>query len=426
MAATGTAEFERMMKIWYEQKRVKLRAYPKNPTLALLPKAEDFRGKQRNIPIWFATGQGVSATFSVAQSRKGSGQYRQWELTRVKGYGLGALENEVIEASKGDKAAFMSATAEIDGVMHQVTRDIASAIFRDRNGSRATIGSLATTTSTNDTVVLANRSDITGFEVGMYLVRTTAGTAASYTTEVYRVRAVDRQLGRLVMETTTGANVNLGTTGGVNPAAVWAPGHHLHREGDINGSSDTLKLAGFDSWLPVSVTPGESHFSVDRSVDRERLAGVYVDGSSMSVEDALIEGAAHLHEVGANPDLVIMGPMQLKQLTRELGSKVTHDIVKSPDMAKIGFESVKIHTPAGKLDVISDQNCQGDRAYMLTKDTWKLYSLGACPRVLTYGPGDGNRWLRESDEDAVEYRIGWYGQLGCHAPGHNARILLAS
>lgn len=422
MASTSTATFEKMLKVWYESGRVKLRAYEKNPTLALLPKAEDMRGKNRTVPMWYRTGQGVSATFATAQNRIAAGGYENWVLTRVKGYGLGRLENEVIEASKGDKAAFMAATAEIDGVFHQVTRDLAISVFRSANGARGVIGSIDSGDGTNDRITLATRADITNFEVGMWLTCSTGGTSAGIagSPTAYVVSRIDRQAGQLYMGTAIGTAVNIVSDG-------WAAADSLHREGDITTASDTLKLSGFDEWIPSTApTSGDSHFTVDRSVDVERLSGLRVDGSSMSVEDALLEGAAALHEVGAMPDLVIMGPMQFKNLIRELGSKVQHDIVKSPDYAKIGFRSVKLYTAAGVMDVVPDHNCQADTAWMLTKNTWKLYSMGGAPRMLTYGPGDGARWLRVSDEDAVEYRVGWYGQLGCNAPGHNARITLAS
>lgn len=421
MASTTVSDFDKMLKIWYDSGRVKLRAYEKNPALALIPKDESMRGKQRTVPIWYRVGQGVSATFATAQDRVAPGGYANWDLTRVKGYGLGRLENEVIEAAKGDKAAFMEATAEIDGIFHQVTRDLAIAMYRDQNGARGVIGNISSGTLTTDKITLATRADITNFEVGMWLYASTGGTSAGLAgaPTAYVVSSIDRQAGSFIAGTAIGTPVN-------TSAATWAIGDTLHREGDITAGSQTLKLAGFSAWIPATAPGSTAFFNVDRSVDVERLGGVRVDGSSMSVEDALIEGAAALHEVGAMPDLVLMGPMQFKRLVRELGSKVEHDIVKSPDMAKIGFKSVKLYTAAGVMDVVPDHNCQYDTAWMLTKSTWKLYSMGGAPRMLTYGPGDGNRWLRVSDEDAVEYRTGWYGQLGCHAPGHNARITLPS
>lgn len=421
MAALTTTSFDKALKVYYTAQRVKLQAYQKNPLLALLPKMEDFKGKNMPLAIWYRTGQGVSATFSTAQTNAGVGGYENFILTRVKGYGIGKLENEVMEASRGDKAAFLEATVEIDGIMHQVTRDLAIALYRKKDGVRGQNSATTAYNTTTNVLTLKNREDVTNFEVGMKIVFADASDLDSGTITLrahpssgnaFQILSIDRSAGTFVID--------------ADPTSI-AADDYIAREGDLTASSKALKIAGLQEWLPTTVaSSGDDHFGVDRYKDRDRLAGLYVDGSSMSVEDALIEGGARLHEVGATPDLCIMGPMKFARLVRELGSKVVHDIVKSPDMAKVGFSSVKVWTPAGVMDVVSDHNCPHDTAWMLTKSTWKLCTIGGAPRVITYGPGDGLRWLRVSDADEVEFRIGWYGNLGCHAPGHNARILLPS
>ena len=59
---------------------------------------------------------------------------------------------------------------------------------------------------------------------------------------------------------------------------------------------------------------------------------------------------------------------------------------------------------------------------MLTKDTWKLYSLGAAPKILD---SDGLKMLREASADSVEVRVGYYAQLGSNAPGFNGIVKLS-
>ena len=56
-------------------------------------------------------------------------------------------------------------------------------------------------------------------------------------------------------------------------------------------------------------------------------------------------------------------------------------------------------------------------------NVWKLYSLGKAPRILD---SDGMRFLRDSNADSVEVRVGYYAQLGCRAPGWNCNINLGS
>jgi hypothetical protein len=55
--------------------------------------------------------------------------------------------------------------------------------------------------------------------------------------------------------------------------------------------------------------------------------------------------------------------------------------------------------------------------------TWKLYSLGAAPKMLEL---DGLPMLRITDDDAYEGRMGYYANLGCTAPGFNAVVTMPS
>jgi hypothetical protein len=420
MADLTTTNFDKMLKVWYEPGRVKLQAYKDNPLLALLPKDENFRGKNRTIPIWYRTGQGVSATFATAQANKSVGGYENFVLTRVKGYGLGSIQNEVLEAARGgDKASFLEATVEIDGVMHQTTRDLALSLYGTQNGQRGVIGAIENGDGTDDRITLASRCDVVNFEVGMSLVASTGGGSAGITPALF-IGRIDRSNGYLFMVDSAGAAVDIDTT----PATVWAIGDTLHREGDLTTGSQTLKTAGLAAWIPLTAPSSTAFFGVDRTEDDQRLAGVRAVGTGMSVEDGLIELATELRIAGAKPDIGVLNPLQIKKLTRELGSKVQYDIVKSPDMAKIGFEAFKLHTPAGVVKVIEDPNAPCDRAYMLTMSTWKFYSMGGAPRILTYGPGDGAKWLREADDDSVEFRAGFYGNMGCNAPGQNGVVSL--
>ena len=108
-------------------------------------------------------------------------------------------------------------------------------------------------------------------------------------------------------------------------------------------------------------------------------------------------------------------------LEKALGSKVVYDKVSSDD-ADIGFQSLTILGPKGPIQIVADQNCTPDVAYMLQMDTWTLNSLGDAPHILDL---DGNRMLRDASADAYEVRVGFYGNIGCTAPGYNARVKLA-
>mgnify|MGYP003337934914 CR=1 FL=1 len=53
-----------------------------------------------------------------------------------------------------------------------------------------------------------------------------------------------------------------------------------------------------------------------------------------------------------------------------------------------------------------------------------IRSLGKAPHVLTYGM-EGLQGIRVGTADALEIRIGYYGNLVCNAPGWNCVVQLS-
>lgn len=105
------------MKEHYTDEMVQNMVYKDNPFLALVSKYEQFGGKNLPIPLIYANPQGRSATFTNAQTRGAatSSQLSDFVLVRVKDYSIATIDNETLEASKGNANAFMeAATVEIN------------------------------------------------------------------------------------------------------------------------------------------------------------------------------------------------------------------------------------------------------------------------------------------------------------------------
>jgi len=406
MTALNLTSFDAALKQHYTSDMVKRMTYQDNPFHALVPKMTMFGGKNLPIPIIYGNPQGRSATFSTAQTNKVAGKYTDFVLTRAKDYGLCSIDGETIDASKGDKNAFMEAMAtEIDGTFESVTRSLATAEYRNGSGAIGQIGSASTVY-----ITLADTEEITNFEVGMVLVASTAagGGSVKQTASVDNsatVVAVDRDNGILTMSV---AYDSFGSND-------WAANDYLFVQGDYDA-----KVKGLDAWIPATMpTSGDSFFGVDRSSDT-RLAGLRKDISSMPLEEGLIDGAKRVQREGGNPTHCFMSYNRYGVLEKSLGSKVQYVDLMSD--VGIGFRGIKLNTSKGAVTVIADQNCPDTVAWMLQLNVWKLYSLGEAPKMLMH---DGNRVLRESSEDGVEVRTGYYAQLGCRAPGWNIRLKLA-
>lgn len=400
--ALDLTTFSAALKQHYTADMIENLVYQDNPLLALLPKYEQFGGENLKLPIKFGIPQGQSANFATAQSNKTSSQYRAFLLTRNKDYSLATIDNETIEASKGNANAFMeAATTEIDGAIESATRSLAIALYGTGSGSIGQVQAGSTGTS----FTLVDIEDVTNFEVGMEVVFSTADGGGTVKSGTVTVTGVNRDNGVVTVDALTAIAGGSGA----------ATNDYVFVQGDYD-----QKIKGLRAWIPDSA-PGSSDmfFSVNRSVDATRLAGIRYDGSDEPIEEALISAAARVAREGGKPDYCFMSYGNFSDLEKALGSKVQY--IDAHANAEVGFRGIMIHGPRGMIKVIPDQNCPGDRAFMLSMKFWKLYSLGKCPKILD---SDGLKFLRESNADAVEVRVGYYAQLATRAPSYNANIRL--
>jgi hypothetical protein len=391
--------FAAALKEHYTDDRVMHMVYKDNPLLALIPKYEDFGGESLRIPLIYANPQGRSASFAAAQANKGSSKLVKFDLVRARDYSLASIDNETIEASKGNSNAFMEAlTMEVDNAIHSATRALARDVYGSGSG---TIGVMANSSFATPTIQLSQPEDIVNFEVGMVLVLSAANGGGSVKTGNLTVVGVDRSAGTL----TVNANISAGV-------ATAAQNDFIFPIGDYDA-----RLRGLQAWVP-GTSPGgsDNFFGVNRSVDVSRLAGQRLDVSSKPLEEGLIDGAALVHREGGTLTHYMMNHESYADLEKALGSKVQY--VES-EIASIAFRGIRLSTTKGFVTVMADHNCPVGRAFGLHMPTWKLYSLGKAIKILQT---DGLKMLRESTADAVEVRVGGYRQLGSRAPGYNINL----
>lgn len=398
--------------------------YKKNPFLALVPKDESpggFAGKYIPVPLIYGTPQGRSATFSNAQNNQTAPQLASFFVYRVSNYQIATITNELLEATKDNAGAFIDeAKLVMDTAFRNISNDLALDLFSSGNGVRGQISGI-----TSGVITLTNPGDIVSFEVGMVLVSfSISGSTYTQSTgaALGYVIAVNRRSGTLTVSATEG--------GAAGTPSNWSGSFpNLGVQGDVAFGAISLqtsfkKITGLSGWLPASApSASESFWGVDRSVD-SRLYGVLPSNtSSMTIEEALIEGAALVAREGGMPDMCFMNFASYAALEKSLGSKVQYVDVKHEE-ADIAFAGIRIHAPYGPIMVVPDRNCPAQTAFLLQMDTWKLRSLGKAPHILTYGL-EGLEGLRVGTADAMEIRIGYYANLVCNAPGWNCRIALS-
>jgi hypothetical protein len=399
--------------------------YKKNPLLALIAKDESpsgFAGKYIPVPLVYRTPQGRSGTFANAQNNQTAPALISFFVYRVSNYQLVTITNELLEATKDDAGAFVDeAKLNMDTGFRNISNDLALDLYGDGSGTRGQIGSIS-----SGVITLTDANQIVNFEYGMSLVSfSVSGTTATISTggNIGYVIAVNRSAGTVTVSATQGGVAATPTN--------WSTSFpRLAVQGDVNFASgglatgSSLKVSGLAAWIP-SVAPGssDSFWGVNRSVDVTRNAGVRFDGSSETIEEALIDGASLVAREGGQPDMCFMNFASYAALEKSLGSKVMYVDVKHEE-ADIAFAGIRIHAPYGAITVIPDRNCPSQTAYLLSMDTLKFRSLGKAPHILKYGL-EGLEGLRVGNADALEIRIGYYGNLICNAPGWNCVVQLS-
>ncbi len=372
------------------------------------------------VPLEYGAPQGRSHTFSNAQGNQTATSLASFFVFVVSDYQLVTITNLLMEQTKTSAGAFVDAAKlQMDGGFRNITNNIAFELFADGSGNRGVVGAGGSASGSVYTIPLSNAQQVVNFEVGMTLVNFTfsSSSISSISATTGQITAVDRASGILTVQAS-----------GVDASWISA-GKGLGVQGDVVAGSistgSALALSGLAAWLPaVSPPPGATFWNVDRSADPTRLAGLRYNAQAFTIEEGITNALAFLNREGGKPDLCIMDFASFAALVNALGAKVQYIQVKH-DEVEVAFEGISFQSAYGRVTVLADRSCQPQTAYLLSMSTWKLRSLGKVPHILTYGM-EGLEGLRVGSADALEIRIGYYGNLICSAPGWNCIVQLSS
>lgn len=407
--ALDITSFASALKHVYSDEKVENLVYKDNPFMAMVAKNEDFTGDQMAEAIIWGNPQGASADFPTAQaaSLTTSSKISAFQLTRVNHYSLATISGEALEASVDKTGAFMkAAVVEVDGAINALKRKIATSLFRSGYGTLGTVVANAGST------VTVSLPDANNFEIGQSVVF--AGSEATGNLRVggsLLITNINRNTGVITFSTAV-SNITSLTNGDT-----------IFAKGDRQDASSPVRLmpAGLEAWVGQSDPTSTPFFGVDRSVDTIRLGGIHYDGSAISVEEALIEGANAAATVGAKIDTYFISFRKYTDLVKSLMGKVQYVNLKADTNAQISFRGVVLQGANGEINVVPDINCPSNRAFGVQLDTWSLNTLGKAFKVID---ADGLPSLRQNSADGIEVRYVFRGNLSCKAPGWNVNVAL--
>lgn len=413
MTAADLDSVDPVLKELYVGQKVADVTFKRNPFLAMLPKFTKFGGRNYPVPVTYNKAQGRSAVFATAQANSTANKHVEFLITRVSDYQMALVQAEAAEAAQSDAEAFLEViTDELDGAMETLATAIETFLFRSGTGS---IGQISSGSNVGtDTITLEDINEIVNFESGMTLkASATDGGAVRTGSEV--VEAVDRNLGTLTATSATWDTV----------ITAIAASDYLSAEGDGANAGANVKISGLAAWVPSAAPSSTAFFGVDRTPDN-RLSGIRSDGTSDTVEEALIDLQSKIARDSGRPDTGLINNIQMRRFKKELGTKIEYSRMESKTSSgsygKVSFRGVSLEGDNAVIDVYACPKCPAGVAYLLELETWKFLSLGEHVR---WSNLDGLKILRKNDDDAFEGRALFRGNLMCNSPGYNGRTTLS-
>lgn len=406
--------FAAFLKRYYSGQKLNELIYQDAPFFAMLKKDKSWGGNTYHyVTPYEAPITGRSASASTAATNGASSYTRavQWALTSQASYNHSRLGGETLRAAKsaGPGAFAPVMKTAMDGLYKGHADDIEIQLFGNGYGA---IGRIAAGTAASvTTFTLATPDDIFNFKVGQVLVASAQsdGTSIRQTSSVDNtatVTAVDRDAGTVTISVATDSF----------GSGDWVASDYLYVQGD-----PATVISGLGRWLPSTApSSGDSFFGVDRSVDTVRLGGCRITSAGSKI--ATINAATHrvAREPMGRPDVLFMNFDDLGALVNEMeGSRQYIDQAGKMQAGGVGFDTIKIRGPKGLIDVFGNAHCPKGTGFLLTKETWVLCSRG---EPIDFDRDDGLIVRSIESSDAVWMRSKGYMQLGCTAPGANARI----
>jgi hypothetical protein len=415
------------LKRTYSDNFVETLAWKRGPLAAMIPKS-----KADGQPTWamrVGNSPARSATYSVAATQSEAFYTRavQPTISQLQSdYGRATIAGNVLAITGNKIGAFYGKfVGQIDGIMDAVTQSFSTKIYRRGFGCAGRIAaagaqSLVTPRQcdvTTTVLVLRQREDIVNFEVNQLL-----NFSLTENANTLRNTGVATDLGVLSLNTNSGF---LTMKAVINTVTGTVGGDYIFIKGDRQDSATPSRIcvAGMDDWLSiVAPTPGESYFGIDRSTDG-RLQPTIVDCSATGnysgadEEQALIIGAAEVRRFGGLIDKVFLNDTRYQNLLMKAMGRYRPAVAKGP--AEISFKGIELNIGSGgSVEVYPDPFCPMNRIYGLTMDTLEVV-VGKDGRIPGFLDWDGNTMLRQSADDGIECRVGYYAEVRCNAPIYN-------
>jgi hypothetical protein len=402
--ATATA----ITKTQYTKKAIDMIVL-KSPALGLMPKETVPGGLNYVGATGYAPPQSGSSVDTVAFTTGAPSQYAQWVCTWADFYQSCNISGKAWAQTQGTEGALVKiVTEEVDRGLENVGFQISTQLWGSGGGAVAQLAS--GTVAGTGPFGLSNAQQITNMQVGQILnASATNGTTGAVRAGSVQIASIDINAGTFTL-----------TGNGTAGIAALTNTDFLFNQGGFG-----LAMQGIPAWLPTSAnrpTAGNPFNAVDRAaLDPTRLAGVYYLGNGATKRESLMQLAMLIQRMGGKPTHIFIHPLDYADVIKEMTGSVTFPVTeKAFGSPQIGFDGVRVVTPAGIMSMFIDPFVPSGSAWMLTLSDFLMPSMGEVPTIAD--EVDGLQWCRQFGSDTYQLRIVAHWTMYLKNPGHSGCV----
>jgi hypothetical protein len=381
-----------------------------SPLLGALPKDKSFGEEYRYINEGTYAGQGISAAFDKAKNAKSPDGAAQFQYSTKTLYSLFSMPGKLMRRAEINAAVLVDPyTRASKNAIRGLKRELSAHMYGNGGGAVGRISS--TSNVATNTITLADTSRHRFFYKDMVLNTAstdgTTGTVNPGTVKIVDVIREGANKGNIVLDQVLTAGI---------PSA--AANDYLFRDGCFGAV-----INGFGAHIP-STTPSGSFLGVNRSTLTAETAGLRVTATDLLVKDAVYQAAMDVVDMWGDPDLCVLNTRDWNVLRKELDNQTIISVQAKGYGGKVvtgvSYGGLEIMGPNQKIEVLCDPDCPPGRGYMLTREAWKLASMGELVRLISKDP------MMEENADSWESRFVTESELQCESHAPNATFQLTA
>ena len=379
MAITTEDAILSILKTFYAKEGVQNLLFRNSPVLKKIGKTR-VEGKEQAFSALYGFGGAVSSDYTVALNNAANqAKNVEFKVTPGQLFSVYQMNAKEIQASLTRRGAYMKVAGNKHFAATEGMRKSLAAAFYGRGyGEIAVLGSanaaiVAAGSTAADITITLPEDAIMKFDVGSKLAIKTS-VAATSESAVITVTAID------------GANV----TGRLAAAYAGASGTDIVAiAGSIDVSGNPLMPMGLGGWLPIVANRtgaswtsyiGTKFFEVTRSINPDRLAGQFYDGSAVNEKKVLAvqKLLKKVRRAGSKADIIILNDDDWFDMSQEIESTNTYftqTSTKSSKKASVGFGDLSASFSTNFIEnIVDDPYCPKGQFYILDSDTVELWS----------------------------------------------------